>query len=338
MTLRENGSAPAARDREAYRIELPPPDLSPWRRGNTGIDYVHRFAAAAPGPHVLATALVHGNELCGGIALEWLVRCGVRPRRGTLTLAFCNLAAFARFDPAKPYASRYVDEDFNRVWSPRRLDSDGSSVELERARELRPAVEAADFLLDLHSMDHGSPPVIVSGPHEKGLRLARALRAPEFIVRDAGHAAGTRLRDYRRFRDPSSAANALLVECGQHWEAGSALVARHSLLRFLDLCGIADPDLVRAHLPQAEPPPQKIIEVTGAVTIAGDAFRFAAPYRGLETIADAGTIVAYDGDTPVRTPHDDCVLIMPSVRLEKGKTAVRFGRYVATQPLPLTAP
>jgi len=31
----------------------------------------------------------------------------------------------------------------------------------------------------------------------------------------------------------------------------------------------------------------------------------------------------------VRTPYDDCVLIMPSRRLVKGQTAVRLGRYVA---------
>jgi hypothetical protein len=31
----------------------------------------------------------------------------------------------------------------------------------------------------------------------------------------------------------------------------------------------------------------------------------------------------------VTTPYDDCVLIMPSRRLDKGQTAVRLGRYVA---------
>ena len=35
-----------------------------------------------------------------------------------------------------------------------------------------------------------------------------------------------------------------------------------------------------------------------------------------------------DGDTPVVTPFDDCVLIMPTRRTWKGQTAVRLGRYV----------
>jgi hypothetical protein len=50
-------------------------------------------------------------------------------------------------------------------------------------------------------------------------------------------------------------------------------------------------------------------------------------FRGLEVIAKAGTLLAEDGERPVRTPYDDCVLVMPSRRLVTGLTAVRLGRY-----------
>jgi hypothetical protein len=39
-------------------------------------------------------------------------------------------------------------------------------------------------------------------------------------------------------------------------------------------------------------------------------------------------VIAYDGDKPVVTPYDGCVLIMPSRRLNPGASAVRLGRYV----------
>ena len=52
--------------------ELPP--LSPYRDGNAGIPYVLSFAASDPGPHVLLAAIVHGNEICGAIALDRLGR------------------------------------------------------------------------------------------------------------------------------------------------------------------------------------------------------------------------------------------------------------------------
>ena len=45
-------------------------------------------------------------------------------------------------------------------------------------------------------------------------------------------------------------------------------------------------------------------------------------------IARQGTLIAHDGDQPIRTPYDDCVLIMPSRRLGPGLTAVRLGRFV----------
>ena len=51
----------------AARVELTPPDIEPYRAGNTGVDYVMRFEAAEPGPHVLVCALTHGNEICGAI-------------------------------------------------------------------------------------------------------------------------------------------------------------------------------------------------------------------------------------------------------------------------------
>ena len=48
-----------------YTVELSPPDIEPYRAGNTGIEYVTTFAASEPAPHVLVTALTHGNEICG---------------------------------------------------------------------------------------------------------------------------------------------------------------------------------------------------------------------------------------------------------------------------------
>ena len=129
-------------------IELSAPDLAPHRTSSTGTDFVHTFESSKPGPHVLVNALTHGNEICGAIVVDRLLRRGLRPVRGTLTLAFANIEAFSRFDPRNPYASRFVDEDFNRVWTPAVLDGSGGSIELTRARELRPFLEAADYLLD----------------------------------------------------------------------------------------------------------------------------------------------------------------------------------------------
>ena len=314
----------------SYVIELTPPDIEPYRAGNTGIEYVTTFDSGTVGPHVLVTGLTHGNEICGAIALERLFHAGLRPRQGKLTLAFDNISAYRKFDARVPTASRFVDEDFNRLWSPATLDGPRQSIELARARALRPIVDAADFLLDIHSMQYATAPLMLAGTLDRSAALARRVGIPELIMCDAGHAAGPRMRDYGGFGDPASPKTALLIEAGQHWERRAAEVATDVMLRFLIAVGtltredaepLAGPDF-DSH------PRQRIIRVTEAITITGERFEFAADFRGLEVLPQKGTLIGRDDGREVRTPYDDCVLIMPSRRLAKGQTAVRLGRYV----------
>jgi len=311
----------------AYPVDIEAPDISPYRKGNTGVDYVTTLDSGKAGPHVMLSAVVHGNELCGAVALDYLMRHEVRPIAGRLTLAFMNVAAYECFDAANPTLSRYVDEDFNRLWTREVLDGDRGSVELRRARSVRPIVDEVDYLLDIHSMQHTTVPLMMCGPLEKGRRLARDLESPEYVVSDAGHAAGRRMRDYEAFGDASSPRNALLIECGQHWQKSSVDVAKEISLRFLANYAVVDTGFIEEHLGVAPPERQQVIEVTGPITIETDDFRFTKGFRGMEVIEKEGTLIGWDGNKEVRTPYDECVLIMPSRRLRKGESAVRFGRY-----------
>jgi predicted deacylase len=314
---------------ESNPIELAAPDIGPYRAGNTGIDYITCLDSGKPGPHVMLTAVVHGNELCGAIALDWLFRHDVRPLKGRLSLGFMNVEAYLSFDPANPTVSRFVDEDFNRLWTAEVLDDPArQSAELVRARRVRPYMDTVDYLLDIHSMQRRQPAMMMAGPLAKGRGLAKAVGLPEIVVTDAGHAAGKRMRDYEGFADPASPKNALLMECGQHWEAASGPLAIHTALRFLQVNGTVAADWGAEALAGVVLPQQRFIEVTGPVTIESEGFRFVEEYLGLEVIPKAGSVIAYDGDKPVVTPYDGCVLIMPSRRLNPGASAVRLGRYV----------
>jgi predicted deacylase len=309
-------------------IELQAPDISAYRESNTGVPYIHRFESGIPGPNVLVVALTHGNEICGAIALDRLMKMQVRPRRGTLTLAYANVEAFSRFDPANPYSSRFVDEDFNRVWSRETLDGPRDSTELRRARQLLPFVAEADYLLDIHSMLESSPPVMICGPLDKGIRFAFQVGVPQHVVSDTGHANGTRMRDFAGFGDPSSTRNALLVECGQHWEKSAERVAWQCLWRFLKVVGAVDAQLADSQIEPASP--QKLIRVTTAVIASSPAFRFAKPFTGLEVVPRQGDVIAWDGEQAVRAPYDNCVLVMPvPSNIKTGLTAVRLGRIEA---------
>jgi len=311
------------------QVEISAPDISPYRDDNTGVPYVVRLDSGAAGPHVVITALVHGNELCGAWALTRLLEADVRPRIGTLSLAFVNTLAFERFDPAQPTTTRYLDEDLNRLWDLASLEGSRRSRELDRARALRPLIESADWLLDLHSMQLPAQPLLLCGLGDKGRRLAARMGYPGLAVADRGHANGARMRDFGAFGDPVSPRTAMLVECGQHWARESVSVALATCRRFLEVLEVVEPAMLDRLCPEPVCEQQQTVEVTDAITVGSAPFRFTEDFQGLEVIPEAGTVIAHDGSTPVRTPYDRCILIMPSRRLVKGLTAVRLGRFVA---------
>ncbi len=306
-------------------VELIGPDISAYAAGNTGIPYLWSFEAEQPGPHVMISAIVHGNEPCGSVALDWLLSQDVRPLKGKLTLAFMNFEAAARFDPADPNASRWVDEDLNRVWADEVLASDRDSIELRRARALQPVVASADCLLDIHSMQQPAPALALAGWQERGVRLAQLVGVPDRIVVDRGHAAGMRMRDHGAFSADGAEAAALLLECGQHWEARSAELAKEAAARFLTGLGLVGPEILDG-LGAPEAAPQMVWEVTEAVTITAERYTHAQAFTGGEIIERQGTLLGHDGERPVFSPHDDCMLVMPSKRLWRGQTAVRLAR------------
>lgn len=302
-----------------FAVELSAPDIGPWLAGNTGVPGVTALSGPLPGPHVVLIALLHGNEIAGAIVLDRLLRDAVRPACGRLTLVLGNLSAFARFDPEHPTASRFLDEDMNRVWDPAVLAGPRSSSELDRARALRPTIDSADLLLDLHSMLWPSDPLMLCGPGERGRALGVSLGVPDLVVSDRGHATGPRLIDYPRFTGPG-AASACLVEAGQHWRSETVEVMHNCVGAMLGYAGMAPAPCPR--------PAPRCAEVTVAVTAATSLFSFLQPYRGGDVIAERNTLIALDGETEIRTPHDDTLLIMPSLRASRGHTAVRMARFI----------
>ena len=302
-----------------FPVEVTVPDISPWLAGNTGIPGFTTLESGRPGPHVAVTGLMHGNELCGAIVLDQLLRQGLSPAVGRLTVGFANLEAFSRFDPSQPTASRFVDEDLNRIWDPAVLDGSRRSSELDRARAMRPLIDTIDLLLDIHSMLWPSDPLILSGPTAKGRSLGQAIGTPGMVIADHGHISGPRLIDYCRFIGPETPA-AVLVEAGQHWERHAVECANGTLEGLLHCTGLKPGPKHSA--------PGRAAEVTVAVTAATSAFSFVRDFRGGQIIPERNTLIALDGTAEIRTPHDNCMLVMPSLRPSRGHTAVRLARLV----------
>ena len=314
-------SAPTSPFASLLAVNLAAPDIRRWLPGNSGVPGVWTFAAEEAGPHVAILAIVHGNEISGAIVLDRLLRAEIRPLRGRLSLIFGNIEAYQRFDPTDPTATRFLEEDLNRVWDPGVLDSARRSNELRRARVLRPVIDTVDVLVDLHSMLWPSDPVILGGRTEKGGRLGLAIGVPATVVLDEGHAGGERLIDYGGFADPTSAKAAVLVEGGPHWEATTVAVAEQAALRALRAQGLID------WQPPASTPTPRLARVTRTITATTEDFAFLRDFRGGEVIRDRNTIIALDGTAEIRTPHADCLLVMPTPHPPAGHTAVRLARF-----------
>ena len=221
-----------------FDVLINPPDLTPWLAGGGGIPGVVTRDSGRAGPHVVLLSLMHGNEFAGAIVLDRLLREQLTPLRGRISFVFVNLAAFERFDPRTPTLSRFIDEDINRLWEEPILASPRHSVELDRAREIRPLIDRADVILDLHSMLWPSDPLILCGSTDRGRALGHAIGWPPIVVADAGHANGPRMIDYVRFTGTD--ATAVLVEAGQHWRPETVDTAMASVSGLLRHLGLAD--------------------------------------------------------------------------------------------------
>ncbi len=302
-------------------LEVLPRDLSAYRAGNTGVDYVHRFESGRPGPHVLVNALTHGNELCGMAAATHLLDRGIRPRIGTLTVAFANVAAYESFDRAQPFESRQLVHNLNRVWSPEWLDGTEDSPELRRARELRPVVEAADQLLDLHSTSQPVHPFWVYAGFERNAAAALAIGRPSVhLVMPSGLGSGTPVIQYGSHGTPAGRGVALVAECGQHFLQATSALAVQVTLDFLGHFGLIERP-VRSH----ERAPQRRFELLQTLLVRTPEFRFVRPVVGFEEFAQ-GELIATDGPHEIRSPCDRCTIFMPARAPIVGREAVYLTR------------
>ena len=302
-------------------FEVLPRDLSAYRQGNVGIDYVHRFESGKPGPHVLINALTHGNEICGMVAATHLLDTGVRPLVGTLTISFANVAAYESFDQSRPFESRQLVHNLNRVWSAGELDGTAASPELDRARVLRPVVAAADHILDIHSTSQDVQPFWVYPAYPRNAEVALAIgNPPVHLVMPSGLGSGTPLIQHGRHGQATGDGVALVVECGQHFRQSAADVATAVALDFLAHFGLVD-----AGAGRPAPGAQRRYELLETCMVRTPDFAFTRPIEGFEVFAK-DELIATDGSLEIRALCDDCTVMMPTREPIVGREAVYLTR------------
>lgn len=198
------------------------------------------------------------------------------------------------------------------------LDGTEDSPELRRARELRPVLDAADFVLDIHSTRAPVQPFWVYNEMDRNTALAAAVGAPlVHLVMPQHKFPGTGVMGYGHHGDPlSDSGGSLVVECGQHFAKSAADLATDVSMRFLAHTGLIDTPA--GAVPPPAPQRYRLLEVH---MVKSDDFRFTRPVIGFETF-DKDELIAMNGTEEIRSPCDRCTIFMPTRMPIIGREAV----------------
>jgi len=275
-----------------------------------------RFSTGRPGPTVVVSAGLHGNEPAGVLAAQRVLGQLEKtrlPLRGELLALAGNLAALE-------VGRRYLVQDLNRCWidaAVRVLEAQDEATDDAEQREqrellrtLRGLGDRRIVLLDLHTTSGDSPPFTLMSDTLRNRRIAFALPIPVILGLEE-EVDGT-LLEYMTEQGHTVA----VVESGQHEDPRAAdfheaviwcgLVAAGAL----DAGDVPDYERLRERLAWACRGLPRVVEVTHRHALDGDeAFRMRPGFLGFQPVRK-GDLLAHDRTGDVRAPKTG-LLLMP---------------------------
>jgi predicted deacylase len=274
----------------------------------------HRIAGLAPGPRLIVTGAVHGNEIAGtqGIrrVLAEIDGGEIEIVRGSVSFVpVCNPLAYNQM-------RRMGERNLNR-----RLQATAAPQDYEDriANALCPLLAEHQVLLDLHSFRSPGRPFVMRGPadnrgvlepfaHDAAEARLAAHVGPNRIVEGwmAAYADGVARRRERSLtpgavhEDPSYGVGTteymrsqggygITLECGQHEDPAAPEVAYRAIRQTLALLGLAE-------LPLAPPAaPFECLKLAEVIDRHAEGDRFARTWTSFDPLAE-GELIAVRGD------------------------------------------
>jgi predicted deacylase len=287
---------------------------------------VHRFdGLQGPGPRLIVTGAVHGNEVAGTRGIE---RVLAEIERGEITITRGSVSFVPVCNPlAYGQVTRMGQRNLNRRLQPTATPQDNED---RIANVLCPLLAAHDVLLDLHSFRSPGRPFVMRGPadnddalepfaHAEAEARLAAHVGPSRIVEGwmPAYAAGVAARRARGLtpgavhEDPSYGVGTteymrsqggygITLECGQHDDPAGPQVAYTAIRQALALLGLAEgPGLALA-------PPARPFECLRLAQVV-DRFeaedRFVKTWTSFDPLA-AGELIAVRADgSELRAPE-----------------------------------
>ena len=278
---------------------------------------IGRWDTGNPGPTLLVTAGVHGNEPAGLEAIGRVLaalRSREAPLRGRVLALRGNLGALA-------VGSRYLSRDLNRGWSASAIAAIRARPAADRSPEDREQLELIESFLaaertatgpvlfvDLHTSSAAGSPFLCLADTIDNRRLGELTGVP-VILGIEENLAGASLE---WFADRGIAGFA--VEGGQHTSAAAIdnleAVVWQLLVRLGMLPGaLVDIELHRARIREAVGTAPSIVEITHRHAIcAEDAFCMQPDFANFDAVA-AGQLLATDRNGDLRAPAARYVML-----------------------------
>ncbi len=298
---------------------------------------VHQFHGLRPGPRLLVTGAVHGNEIAGTQGIQRVVaeldRGEQRVQRGCISFVpITNPLAYQ-------LGRRTGERNLNRNLRPGAVPQD---FEDRVANVLCPLLASHDALLDLHSFQGRGEAFVMIGPpdntgalepfahaaaeqqlarhlgvrrvvdgwlsvYEAGVarRRARAQGGDHTLDADPNYGVGT--TEYMRSRGGW----AMTLECGQHDDPQAPDVAYHAICQALALLGLTDHVL---RPPRSDHEVLRLMAVTDRLH-ADD--RFVREWASFDAV-QAGEPIAVRHDGHLLAAPADGRIVFPNSKAEPG--------------------
>ncbi|HEU0118681.1 MAG TPA: succinylglutamate desuccinylase/aspartoacylase family protein [Alphaproteobacteria bacterium] len=267
------------------------------------------YAGLEPGPRFFVLGAIHGNEKCGTIGCERVMKeidsGELKIKKGKVT--FVPIGNPRAYDQDK----RFTERNLNRYLVPHEKPD---TYEAKLGNILCPMLENCDVHLSIHSYTVGGEPFIFVSQHSAKEHEFAAALGPytQLTGWDEAYAAtgrkkkaeddeeGTGSIEYaRRF-----GALAVNIECGQHKDPKAPDVAYHAIRNALRYLGMTDEAPLKPDVSKS-----RLVTVTH-VFYRDDEGDLAKHWKHLEPVKKAEPIAFHADKSPIASPENGFV-IMP---------------------------
>ncbi len=272
---------------------------------NQNLENIIIIKGAEDGPVSMILAGVHGNEKSGVHALEKILP-NLVIKKGSLIIAYGSPEALRK-------NVRYIDANLNRMFKPiEQLTAlERMSYEFKRAEELKPYLDKAGALLDIHTnMTPGSIPFVIC--EQNAIEIIKYF--PVDIVVSGFDTVEQGGSDYYM---NTHGKIGICLEAGYIDDPRSVEIAEESIQRFISVRG-HDSTITLYECDQQK------IHIDSLYTTQTDSFILNKDFQNFEKIVK-GQLIGTDGNKEIKA-EDDCIILFARNRYKTGEEAFLLGK------------